>query len=201
MSYGLGPFRVGDSPAAPILLELDPETDLEAYQSASASLLGASRGLVASLGTALISEDGTVSFAFPANPFQARGIYTLAVKLQGAAGALLSLDEVPIVVDSETGWHTLASARAEWHNALDDVVLFRLLEIAREQCEAFAPEGFGPGHRARQAQLMQARNLLNASKTDPAQSADGDLFIIRPFPLDNFIKDLLRPRKAVRWVG
>lgn len=52
-----------------------------------------------------------------------------------------------------------------------------------------------------EAQLMQARNILNVSKTDPAQSADGSLFTIRPYPLDNFIKQLLRPKRGVPVVG
>lgn len=51
-----------------------------------------------------------------------------------------------------------------------------------------------PPTNFRQGQLMQARNILNIAKTDPATADDGTMFVIRPYPLDNFIKQILRPK-------
>lgn len=53
-----------------------------------------------------------------------------------------------------------------------------------------------PPMNFKQAELMQARNILNSVKTDPSQTDDGALFVIRPYPLDNFIKKLLRPSQG-----
>jgi hypothetical protein len=104
------------------------------------------------------------------------------------------------MVFAPDGWHSLESARAAWVTGApyEDEILLSLLTAAKAQCLAFAPPlttAVTDSHRL--AQLMQARNLLNSSKTDPAQSADGDMFVIRPYPLDSWVKQLLRPRKAL----
>lgn len=113
--------------------------------------------------------------------------------------------EPPYAVD---GWHSLASARANWLTGApsDDWILESLLNAAKDACLAYLPDWTFVNARPisdgmRLAQIMQARNILNASKTDPGQSADGDLFVIRPFPLDRWVTGLLRPKRAVPRVG
>lgn len=193
----LGPFRIGDNPANPIQIELDADNDLTAYATASATLFGPGRGVVATL-PAVEIESETLTFQFPASPFNAAGVYSLAVKLHGEGGVLLSLADLPIVVESEDGWHTLATARSEWADApYDDGQLFRLLAIAEEQVSAYAPAFTGrPSLSLRAAQLMQARNTWNAVKV----SSDGGLgpegYIITPRPLDWMVKQLLRPKRG-----
>jgi hypothetical protein len=48
------------------------------------------------------------------------------------------------------------------------------------------------------AQITQARNIWNAVKTDPATQGIGDEgFVIRPFPMDWTVKNLIRPLTAI----
>ncbi|NYD65988.1 hypothetical protein [Agromyces atrinae] len=109
------------------------------------------------------------------------------------------------------------------HETGGDVLLYTVLETARVQCAEFGPSlavdeaptlpGLGtlsgadtlpsagtlavPEH-FRQAQLMQARNIWNASRTDPASGGIGnDGFVIRPFPMDWVVKGILRPKRGI----
>jgi hypothetical protein len=147
--------------------------------------------------------DGTTATAtWPGDPFPAAGIYPVTVRVEGeATSQTLTADS--IVAEERDDWHTLASARAEWTNSLSDVQLYTVLSVARAQVVTFLglTEGDPVLLRHRQGQLMQARNVWNAAKTDPAQSADGDLFVIRPYPLDRFIIEVLQPRTVVPAVG
>jgi hypothetical protein len=148
--------------------------------------------------------DGTTATAeWPEDPFEEAGIYPVYVELSATGGAKETLTAPSVVVEDHDGWHTLATARAEWKNNLDDVALYTLLRIARVSIETYRPleEDAPVPLRYRQAQLMQTRNVLNSTKTDPAQGADGDLFVIRPYPLDIFIRELIQPRAAVPAVG
>lgn len=130
------------------------------------------------------------------------GIHTIAVTLVGDT-ARERLAPIPIVVQDENGWHTVDSARLEWIDAasIDDLRLHTLLELARQQCAAYAPE-LAADERAplnyRQAQLMQARNLLNAGRAEG--DGEGD-FVLRPFPLDWMVKQTLRPKAGIPAVG
>jgi hypothetical protein len=104
------------------------------------------------------------------------------------------------------GWHTVDTARASAPTMLtgDDAYLQDLLDVARIQCEAYAPalaaEETAPANYLL-AQVMQARNLLNAQQSDPSSTSDGELFIIRPYPMDNVVKNLLRPATILGAVG
>ena len=98
-------------------------------------------------------------------------------------------------------WHTLDSARDSWVDALhiDDDVLNELLLTARVLCEAYAPAVVGGvvPVNYRQAQLLQARDIYNAVKTDPDGSIGADGFSIPVFSMSRVVKGLLRPKRVV----
>lgn len=130
------------------------------------------------------------------------GLYTLAVTLVGT-DVRERLAPVPIVVQEEDGWHTLDSANDEWSDSrsVDDARLFQLLELARQQVVAYAPalaEGARPPINYREGQRMQARNILNSARAEAGE--DGE-FVLRPFPLDWMVKQILRPKSGVPVVG
>lgn len=94
-------------------------------------------------------------------------------------------------------WHTIESARDLWVDApLDDEYLGELLEVAQGAVLAYAPALADTDVPVsyRQAQLMQARNVFNASKAAPGGEFDGSSYGITTHPLDWQIKQLLRPR-------
>lgn len=114
-----------------------------------------------------------------------------------------------------TTWHDLVSARRMWRDApADDETLQTLLNTAQQQVVAYAPITYDDTGAVvpidpnavpvnyRQAQLMQARNMWNAGKVDPASAGMGDdTFAIRPFPLDWMVKQIIRPKTGVPIVG
>lgn len=95
-------------------------------------------------------------------------------------------------------WHTLDSARDQWDDApLDDDYLQELLDVAKDAVltygHALTEEEAVPT-RYRVAQLMQARNIFNASKASAGGDLDGSSFGISTAPLDWQVKQLIRPR-------
>ncbi len=92
-----------------------------------------------------------------------------------------------------------------WAEAADIplTLLTDLLYIARDSVETFAPAlpADTPAGRCpvayRHAQLMQTRNLWNATEVDSGGGFGGDDYTIRPMPLDWIIKQILRPKTAV----
>jgi hypothetical protein len=138
-------------------------------------------------------------------PFTMAGIYTMAPRLDRGASKD-TIDPVRIAVQADNGWVTLSWARSEWRDApSEDDQLFELLELARTQCETFAPklaEGALVPVGYRRGQMMQARNIWNAARVDPSNGSFGsDSFVIRPFPLDWMVKQQLRPAQGVPRVG
>lgn len=156
-------------------------------------------------------EEDLVILEWPATTvFETPGLYTLTIALVNdtpGAEAREQLAPVYLVVQEEDGWHTLDSARVEWADAegLSDISLFRLLELARQQIIAYAPalaDGVAVPSNYKRGQLMQARNLLNAIRVDPASGGVGeDTFVLRPFPLDWTVKQVVRPERAVPRIG
>lgn len=110
-------------------------------------------------------------------------------------------------------WYSVATIRAKdpetgtsvWDEAADlpDSLLTDLLFLARSSVEAYAPvlPADTPAGRCpvayRHAQLMQTRNLWNATEVDSGGGFGGDDFSIRPMPLDWIIKQILRPKTGV----
>jgi hypothetical protein len=122
------------------------------------------------------------------------GIYRLVPRLIGRGS--VTLESVPIVIQEEDGWQTIESARLVWRDApSEDEYLFRLLETARIQCEAFAPDYEVPvPPNYRQAQLLQARALWASGNVSQNDSLGGEGMSVSVFPMDWTVKNLLRPK-------
>jgi hypothetical protein len=101
-------------------------------------------------------------------------------------------------------WHTAESARDEWSPSITDDRLTSLLEISREVCAMYAPElenDAAVPERYRLAQIMYARETLNAAQVSPSGAYDPNSFAASPFPLSWKIKGLLRPQRGVPAIG
>ncbi|MEN0101843.1 MAG: hypothetical protein AAGC90_02860 [Curtobacterium sp.] len=115
-----------------------------------------------------------------------------------------SLVDWLVVVDPADQWHNVATARLEWDGAPEqDGTLYRLLNTAREQVEAYAPAltGTEVPERYRAGQMSQARNMFNAAVTAGEVQVDLNGNAIRPRPLDWAVKQLLRPARAKKALG
>lgn len=195
----VGPFRVGDSPLTAWAIEVNSDTNFYGvFESGEVSILDPAGQVVAVRVTSLTDND-TLIFTIPVGTFTTAGIYRLVPRLIGRGS--VTLESVPIVVQADDGWQTIESARAIWADApTDDGYLFRLLDVARTQCETFAPDfvGRAPSNYAH-AQLLQARALWasgNVSQGD--QFGDNSGLSVTVFPMDWTVKNLLRPSRAVK---
>lgn len=104
------------------------------------------------------------------------------------------------------GWSSLAGARNLWPVGLEDGELQTYLDAARQAVEAYAPalpsgETTVPEHWVL-AQVMQARNLFNAARANPA-SGDVDAvgYALAARPLDWHVRQILRPKRGKPVVG
>lgn len=123
-------------------------------------------------------------------------------------------------------WYTLETLRTDWREApSSDSLLQQLIDASQQQILAFDngynwrltthtdddgnpidfpgdyPAGAVPNSLV-MGQRMQARNLWNANRVDPQSGADGDdTFVLRPYPLDWVIKQVIRPKRAVASFG
>lgn len=151
-------------------------------------------------------DQGSVVLEWPGTSvFDLPGLYSLTVTLVGA-DARETLPPVYFVAQDDDGWHTIDSAHAGWDGAPpSDYRLFQVLELAKQQVVAFAPalEDDDPiPANYKDAQLMQARNLLNAGMADPQSGGvGGGDFVLRPFPLDWIVRQTIRPKRGVSAVG
>lgn len=204
-------YYVGDIPAHDLVIEpaRDGEPiDLTPFAIAEVALYGPDNLPVVTEGfTATIVAD-TIVVEWPGTtPFETAGIYQLRITLRDVD--LTVRERVPavrLVADIDDGWHTLETARDDWRDApLYDAWLYELLWTARDNVLAYAPalaDGAAVPINYRRAQLMQARNLWNAGKVDPSSGAQGDdTFVMRPYPLDWVIKQILRPATGKPVIG
>jgi hypothetical protein len=208
-------YRVNDVPANPVVFEIVDDIPVAGYTSAAGVLSDPAgaviplTGATFTLGSETDDDDPepiiTVSWG-SVTPFALAGLYQLAVTLHGAAGAQAMLPNFPIIVEAEDGWLTMSSLRRNWRDApVDDEDVFELLSLSRAAVIEFAPvlaEGAIIPANYRKGQRMQARNTWNAAVVDPSNGQIGDdTFVIRPYPLDWSVKQILRPKPAVPWVG
>ena len=206
-------YYIGDVPHEPMVVspELNENPiDIHNHDVADVILVDPEGTEITTL-TADITG-GIVEVTFPSTSvFDMAGIYELIVVIDHTAhegDGITQGDAVRIVVDeAESQWATLAKARESWIDAraLDDAVLYEMLQIARSQVLEYAPvlgESDPVPLSYRQAQILQARNIYNATIVDAGNGDIGtDTFTIRPFPLDWQIKQFLRPRRGVPVVG
>lgn len=209
-------YWTGDIPAEDLVLEparrgepidlapFDPlETTVE-LRTFNGDLVPAD--FLVSFETGDVDDIDRVVLEWPAESvFSESGLHTLSVTLQATGGSPRErLAPVYLVVQADDGWHTLDSARIEWADAeaLTDIQLFQVLELGRQQVVEYAPnlpEDAVVPLNYRHAQLMQARNLLNAGRAEGGEQ--GEDFVLRPFPLDWMVKQVLRPKRGVPVVG
>jgi hypothetical protein len=104
-------------------------------------------------------------------------------------------------------WMDLEEVRDRWRDApaLDEY-LQEVMDVSKAQvleygpkatADAIAanPEAVPDGYRL--AHLIQARNIWNSAKADPASQGIGDDgFIIRPYPMDLTTQKMIRPMRA-----
>lgn len=194
----------GDRPVEALVIP----APVDGFTEASAALVKPS-GAWAPLTATLEPEDSLVSVDWPADasPFTESGLYRVRLSLNrpatpdGPRAASERLQDVLIVVEADDGWHTLGSVRSEWADGRDisDHRLYRLLTVARLECEAYAPalpERAPVPENYREAQLLQTRNRWNVARVDPSGTAGADGFSMTPFPLDWQTRQLLRPKSG-----
>lgn len=196
-------YTIGDHPA-PVAIEPASVDDLDAFTAVEGELVlesGTALHVDASLG----AEPDTIDVDL--GVLGVVGRHELRLVLAGA-GVALSLAPLPVIVEHEDGqgWYTLPAARRDWPSApSEDGRLFDLLDAAREQCLEYAPAldpDERPPRRYKQAQLLQARNIWNAAKTDPGATSLGvEGFAAPIFPLDWTVRQMLRPARAVPVIG
>jgi len=102
-------------------------------------------------------------------------------------------------------WPDITTARAQWPGAPTDTILADLLDIARDQVIAYAPElplGAEVPVNYSYAALVQARDIWNAFNASPSQDQFGqDTFAIPVYPMSWHVKNLLRPTQGKWLVG
>jgi hypothetical protein len=97
-------------------------------------------------------------------------------------------------------WHTIETIRAAWNDAdqIEDALLEELLEVARDAVVAYAPalavDAVGVPTSYRLGQMIQVKNLWNASRIGASGDLGGDTF-------DWHVKQILRPAHGVPKVG
>jgi len=194
-------FFAGDKPAQPLVIE--PALDLASFDTASGTLTRPDSTDAGAMPGEIDQDAQTITLDWPdGTVLDQAGVWSILVRAQSAAGGDQLAASIPVIVDAiNDGWHTLPSARADWHDAPDiDDRLYTLLQIAKDNVLDYAPalrDGAPIPTAYRQAQLMQARNIWNAASVDPAGDLGDGSFALTPHPLDWEIKQILRPRRAI----
>lgn len=210
-------YFTGDVPAEDLVIEparggeavdLAPFTSVETIFRAPDGTLIPSSGFLAAL------EGETIVIGWPSETvLEDPGVYQLTPILQGTGDVRETLAPIRIVVEEEgSAWYTLDLARLDWQDApsptdfdgAGDYVLWELLEAAKEEVLAFAPDlaaDVRPPLRYRKGQLMHARTLWNAGNSDANGQSGLEGFIVTPKSLEKDTRELLRPRTGRPVVG
>lgn len=101
-------------------------------------------------------------------------------------------------VEADGGGEQTDRLVAAWPDAPIDNVesLLMLLNTARDQVTAYAPEMLDPSQpeeRYVYAQLRQAENLWNAGRVSGSGEIGVDQYTFTPRPLDKTIRQIIRP--------
>jgi hypothetical protein len=204
-------YYAGDIPAEDLIIE--PERngqliDLTPFNGAEITLRSFDGTEVETAGFITSIIDDRLVIEWPEDgAFTSAGLFTLQITLTNTATTVRErVAPYQYIVQGDDGWHSLDTAREQWENAPEnDLKLYSILWAARQEITAYAPPldaDTRPPVNYIQAQVMQARNIWNAAKVDPASGGLGeDSFIIRPFPLDWMIVQILRPKTAIPRVG
>lgn len=204
-------YYPGDIPSEDLVIEPARNglaIDLTPFSAVEVALYDPTGAIVSSSGfTGTIDEDSIViewpTEAVLTDP----GVYELRITLLDDPETVRErLAPLYIVVQDETdGWHTHDSARAQWADApADDRALYELLHVARHAVVEYAPalaDGEAIPLNYVNAQLMQARNILNAARVDSGGELGDGTFTSKPFPLDWEVKQILRPKRGIPWVA
>jgi hypothetical protein len=199
----IGPYWVGDKPQRAVAIEFVDDYD-EATDAPDDTLTAVLRnpGRQIAPGALVVTRTpGTngdpelvaIAFGDDVPPFPAPGVWSILVRAGGDR-----LRAIRFVVESDDGWVSIEQAREDWADApTTDATLWGLLESAKLSCIPYAKKlepGTPPPANYVQAQLMQARNIWNSTKSDPGDMLGADGFTIRTYELDRPIKGLLRPK-------
>lgn len=187
-------FLAGDSPVAEFDYDLPAAADID-DPVVTLQVVGQSIPTTTSA-QAVVGSWTTLELPEP-------GMYPIFVLVTAAGRSERTLVDWLVVCDPEDEWHNVLTARLEWPGAPEqDGTLARLLEVARDQVDAYAPNVLGAvPERYRAAQLMQARNTFNASLTNGDQQTDVGGFVVTIRPLDWAVKQLIRPLTATKVFG
>lgn len=206
-----GPWYTDDAITGPVLIRyVDEEgnpVDLTGAVPTGARLVDPSGVTIpATAVVAGTAPDTYLEVTLPGDPFTGPGVWAVDAALTSQVGTFRPAPLQFVVEDEFTGWHTVRGIRPLWRDApRSDVVLYRLLQVARDQVVTYwtdktvTPLSTVPARLA-DAQAAQARELWNASKFDPTQQGFGDEgFIIRPAKMSSVIKGIIWPptRKPV----
>lgn len=197
-------FYIGDVPKEPLRVVPPSRIALDVFDSATATLRtpdGTSTPVAAEVDI----DDVKVTLPTAAgSPFSEAGVCRVRVRLHSPEAGDLTIPDVRFVVqDPDSEWHTLDTIRDDdaWPDAehIGDVTLWNLLDVVRGQVLEFAPtldvDDPVPEHY-RLGQAIHARNTWNATRTAPdGGMGEGD-FVIRPYPLDWHVRQILRPRSG-----
>lgn len=194
-------FYLDDIPADAFVIELPQDISVDLFTDAEARLIDPDGE--ETILDAEIDEDGSVIAGPPdESPFIVEGVYKLRAALTSATARQGLPDMLLVAQDPDSQWHTLDSIRAEWPDAeaIPDASLWALLTVSKVQVVAYAPvlaEDVPVPSHYRDAQRIQARNVWTASKVAPDGGIGADDFVIRPFPLDWHVKQILRPKHGI----
>jgi len=138
----LGPFTTDDVVASTIEIPYETEdgTPVDLSGAVPSTTLIAPDGSTAVATSTIVA--GILEVDLPAVPFEDPGEWTIATTFTYDSGNVLTAPGVRFVVeDVSSGWLTIHTIRLEWRDApSSDVVLWRLLEVARLQVDTYTPE-------------------------------------------------------------
>jgi hypothetical protein len=199
----LGPYWTGDAPKRPVLVEFvddyDELTDPPA-EVITAELRNPQRVVVAEPNIERradtpggVAEVRVIMAGLPA--FVKPGVWSILLRAGGDR-----LRPLRFVVEQDDGWVSIEQAREDWADApSSDAQLYVILESAKLSIVPYAPalpaNADVPANYV-QAQLMQARNIWNSTKSDPGDQVGAEGFAIRVYELDRPVKGLLRPKQG-----